>query len=92
MRRGGGGSRELGDAVGDAEVGAAREDTVAEGGVAGAACGGEVAFGVLEAIAGELVVPGQALRVGVRAGVGDDRDPRVELVVGAAAYLDAAAG
>ena len=88
VRRCGGGARELGDAVGDAEIGAAREHAVAEGGVADAARGGEVAFGVLDGFAGELVVPGQALGVLVRAGVGDDRDPGVELVVGAAADLD----
>jgi len=64
-------SGELGDAVGDPEVGTTREDAVAQCGVAGDAGGGEVAFGVLDRLAGELVVPGLELVVAA----GPDLDP-----------------
>lgn len=61
----------VGDAVGDPEVGAAGEDAFAQGGIAGDSGDSEVALGVFDRFAGELIVPGQALSVGVDGALGD---------------------
>jgi hypothetical protein len=50
--------------------------------------GGRAAFGPLEHVARELL-HGDVLGVGVSAGVGHELDPDVELVVAAAAHLNA---
>jgi hypothetical protein len=79
---------ELRDALGEPQAGGAGEDAVAQRGIPHDAGGGHVALGPDVDLAGELLVPGHALGVGVGDAVGGDVEPGVELLVAAAADLD----
>src|SRR3954469_14057145 len=88
MRRCRPGTRELRDALVDAQARAAGPHPGVPGGVAGESRRRRVAFRVLNDLAWELLMPRHPLRVGMRGGVEDDVDPRVELLVPASPDLD----
>ena len=88
MRRCRPGTRELRDAVVDAQARAAGQHPVVQGGVARESRRCRVAFRVLNHLAWELLMPRHSLRIGVRGGVDDDVDPRVEFLVPASPGLD----
>src|SRR3954452_169059 len=72
----------------DAQARAAGQHPVAQGGVARESRRRRVAFRVLNDLARELFMPRHPLRIGMRDGVDDDVDPRVELLVPASPDLD----
>src|SRR3954454_12768161 len=88
MRRCRPGTGELRDAPVDTQARAAGQHPVVQGGVAGQSRRRRVALRILNDLAWELLMPRQPLRVGMRGGVDDNVDPRVEFIVAASSDLD----
>src|SRR5438045_6279626 len=88
MRRCGPGTGELRNARVDAQARAAGQHPLAQGGVAHESRRRRVAFRVRNDLARELFLPRDPLRIGMRGGIDDDVDPRVELLVPASSNLD----
>src|SRR5205823_15026015 len=83
-------ARELSDAVGDLEAGAADGDSLAQREVAHDAGDCEVTLSPLEDITGKVLMRGHTLCVGMGEAFRDDVKPGVELVLAVSAYLDSA--